>query len=103
MYRFDTGDLEEASWLDYGYGGPCSDLYDPARPSRWYIAKPVGDGWEAKRTEFLLADFDSRTVTPLPLAVHGGTAGLLAVSETGQILFVYSYRGERSFGLLNMN
>ena len=100
-YNFVTGAKQEASWLEYQYGGQCSDLSDPARPSRWYISIP-SDFREPERTDFMLADFDSKTLTRLPLIVHGGMGYILAVSEARQILFVYSYRGEGNFGVLTV-
>ncbi len=86
-YRYDTGTLYRADWLTLRYNdyeGQC--IPDPNNPYVWYFGP-----------QLLRVDFENKTVTQLPVSVEGAPARLLAVCDTGELLFSYNYKNEQGF------
>ena len=100
-YSFETGAEEGADWMSDSYQSNWNDLYVPGKPNQWVISIPDRD-YNAKQSIFALADFDAKTLKPLPLIIHNAQAGVLAVAPSGHVLFVYSYRGEGGYGVFQL-
>ena len=98
-YNFANEKLEPASWLAIQYGGLARCIADPSNPHIWYFSLPQGKWNNTEKTIFVLADTQKRTLTDLPFSVIGANATLLSADDDGNLLFMYAYKGEHSFGV----
>jgi len=101
-FNFDTLALTEMQNIHFPFDDTSTrnmTQHSLQNRHRWYFSVPRGNHLLPDETAFYIVDFANDTATELSLHVYGARASLIAVSESGRVLFNYAHLGERGFGV----
>lgn len=99
-FNFDTLQLSPADFMGFSYHGWWMETAGaPSHPAIRYFSQPKGPELLPEKTIFHMVDFGGGTDLELPFSVTGAVAKLLAVTDSGRMLFCYNYKTEQGFGV----
>lgn len=102
-YDFSTGALTSTIWREEDANQYWNQyISDPNNPYIWYascVYYPPDDYSRVIKTTFVKLDFEHQTATALPLTLNDTKAILLAVGDSGEMVFSYATEDEHGFGV----
>ena len=101
-FNFDTLTLTQLQSIHFPFDDTSTrNMAQHSLSSRhgWYFSVPRGNHLLPDETAFYFVNFANDAATELSLHVYGARASLIAVSESGRVLFNYAHLGERGFGV----